>query len=211
MNNFEAYLVELLQGHLTYDNENVEVVKHFSNAPSLPVVTLDLSGGTTTDWYWHEFDDEGHDILWQHCTSNINISLWCNAEGERQNLTEQILDCFHKEKQYHYSYCSNYTDGLCGYGGSCRAINLPIGAKQVCPDPDTYGYESLRSKHGVLDNTVRLEPPFDMDEFDKQPPLLRSIFRCSGEYERIVNSDGLPYDDIVVGDFEIAWRENSEG
>ena len=204
MNNFEAYLVELLQGHLTVDDRNVQLVKHFSNAPSLPVVTLDLSGGTTTDYYWHDFDDEGHEILWQHCTSNINLSLWCNTEDERQQLTEQIQDCFHKEKQYHYTYCSQYEDGNCSNGGNCRTNNsLNSDAKQVCPNPEEYGYESLRAKHSIVENSIRVEPPFDMDEYDKQPPLLRSILRCSAEYERLITSEGEPVDEIIIGNFEV--------
>lgn len=201
MNNFESYLVELLQGYLFFDGSSVEVRKNFLPLAVLPCVTLDLGAGTTTDYYWHDLDDDGHEIVWQHCTSDINLNVWCNTEQERESLTAQIQECFHKEKLYHYSYCSQYDDGNCSSGGRC-GVNTSGSAKQVCPDPYLYGYESLRAKHGIVDNSVRVEPPFDMDEFDRKPPLLRSVLRCSGEYERIVDCAGVPFDDIVIEGFD---------
>ena len=201
MNNFEAYLVELLQGHITYNGNLVEVVKHFSNDPNLPCITLDLSGGVTTDYYYYDYVGV-KELLCQHCTSHININLWCNTEQERQSITGKILGCFHKEKAFHYTYCSQYDEGVCLTGGNCKVgtVTNARTAKNKCPDPDTYNYESLRAKHGIIDNTIRVESPFDMDEYDRHPPLLRSVIRCNAEYESVVSRAGVRVEEIVISE-----------
>lgn len=204
LNNLEAYLVELLQGHLSYGGENVELAKRFSNAPRLPVVTLDLSGGVSTDYFYHDFSTE-HEILIQHCTGHVNINLWCNTEDERQSLSQQIREAFIAEKEYHYKYCTQYNMGNCNTGGQCKVTSTYTDrtVKNRCPDPEEYEYESLRHKHHIVQDTIRLELPFDMDEFDRNPPLLRSIFRCSAEFEIPADEGGIVIEDIVVGDVDI--------
>lgn len=204
MNCFEAYLVELLQGYITYDNKAVQVVKHFSNAPELPVITLDLSGGVNTDYLYRDVDG-GKEVMYYRRTANININLWCNTDAEKENITSQIMDCFYKEQSNHYRYCSNYDNGACGAGGYCKVGTIPNGrsAKNKCPAPDEYNYDSLALKHHLIEGTIMVEPPFDMDEFDRQPPLLRSIFRCKADYEEPVLEQGATVEDVDIEGVDI--------
>ena len=205
MNCFEAYLVELLQGHLTINDQPVEVVKRFSNAPQLPVITLDMSGGVTTDYVYHDTDD-AVETLYYHRTANINLNVWCNTDIEKESLTEQILSAYYDEKTNHYRYCANYDNGTCNsINQECRALVVDDWrtAKNKCPDPDEYEYMSLAGKHHICERTVVIEPPFDMDEFDRQPPLLRSIFRCRAEYEEPVVQHGITIDDIDISGVDI--------
>lgn len=205
LNCFEQYLVELLQGHITINNKPVEVVKHFSNAPQLPVITLDLSGGVTTDYVYHD-TDSAMETVYYHRIANINLNVWCNTDVEKEQITEQILDCYYKEKTYHYEYCSKYVDGMCTtLGASCRAEATETyrTIKNKCPDPEVYEYQSLAEKHHICKGTIHIEPPFDMDEFTRQPPLLRSIFRCRAEYEEPVFRKGTVIEDIDISGVDI--------
>ena len=57
MNNFEAFLVELLQNRITYDDRTVYVSRNYRfETDQLPLITLDLGAGTTTEYYYHELD-----------------------------------------------------------------------------------------------------------------------------------------------------------
>lgn len=205
MNCFESYLVELLQGYISYNNKPVEVVKRFSNAPSLPVITLDTSAGVTTDYVYYDTDDVVETVYY-HRKANINISLWCNTDVQKEELTGQILSAYYDEKTNHYRYCSNYDDGICATTNTtCAATTIHNWKtiKNKCPDPDALEYESLMEKHHICKGTVIIEPPFDMDEFDRKPPLLRAIFRSSAEYDEPVRARGSVIEDIELDGVEI--------
>lgn len=53
-----------------------------------------------------------------------------------------------------------------------------------------YEYESLARKYGIVNGTIVIEPPFDLDDVDKHPPLLRSVLVASAEYIECVSSKG---------------------
>ena len=191
MNMFERYLVELLQGHITYNGSVVEVRKQFSNDPSLPVITLDVSRGVNTEYTYRVLEEQ--DNLCFYRSTTININLWCNTEEERENINNQILECWYDEKNNHYKYCTKYSEGNCTtLDTACPAITDTDyrGVKQKCPLPDEYEYESLAHKYGLVNGTIVIEPPFDLDEVDKHPPLLRSVLVARAEYTETVSSKG---------------------
>ena len=193
MNCFEEYLVELLQGNIAYNNSTVPVVKGFSNAPSLPVITLDLSGGVTTDYIYHDISQRKEKV-YKRCTAHININVWCNTEEERESINNSILQCYYDDMNYHYKYCTRYNEGNCTTTtNACPAVSRGSNGKYQCPNIDLYNYQSLREKHSIVEDTVRIEAPFDMDELDKHPPLLRSILQCTGDYEELIRNFGTPY------------------
>lgn len=192
MNCFEAYLVELLQGNITCDGKPVEVVRNFSNKPGLPVITLDLSPGVTTENY-HRIIGEPKEKLYFHRIAGININTWCNTEEEREQVNNQIMACYYDSLNHHYRYCSQYDDGQClTIHKPCKALNSNTvrAMKKKCPQPDTYGYECLSDKHELLYGTITIDPPFFMDEYNEHPPLLRSIFRSQAHYVEKVSELG---------------------
>jgi hypothetical protein len=191
LNCFEKYLVHLLQGNLTYDGTVVPVTRNFSNAPSLPVVTLDLSGGVVTNYLYSDTDKT--EVVYQHCTSHINLNLWCNTEDEREAITEQILSLYLDEIHCHYRFCGNFDGGHCSFlDEDCPCVALGSEGKFQCPRPFEYDYTSLAEREYVLQDTIRVEQPFFMDELERHPPLLRSVFRCSADYEVPVRRVGRP-------------------
>ena len=193
MNCFEQYIVELLQGHITSNNKTVPVVKGFSNAPSLPCITLDLSGGVTTDYIYHDVS-QPKEKVYKRCTANININVWCNTEEERESINNQILQCYYDDMNYHYKYCTRYNDGNCTTTtNACPAIAGGVQGKYQCTNMDLYRYQSLREKHSIVDDTVTLDAPFDLDEYNEHPPLLRSVLRAKGDFEQQIRELGKPY------------------
>lgn len=204
MNCFEEYLVELLQGKIIINDKPVEVRKTFMPHSHLPCITLDLSAGVSTEYLYHDVSGS-QEIMRYRRRSIINLNLWCNTEEERQNITSQILSCFYKERSNNYIYCTNYDNGLCKSGGNCKVSTVNTGrtAKGKCPDPDSYNYQSISDKYFLVPGEVIIEPPFDMDETDKHPPLLRSIFKCNALYEEPVLAHGITVEDFNIGDVNI--------
>ncbi len=176
MNCFEAYLVELLQGRITYNEHPVEVRRQFSIEQNLPCITINTTN-IDTEYHFHEIDVD--DNLWIRYNASINLNLWCNTEEEREQITEDIMECFYKELSYNHQFCSKYNDGLCEDKGTC---NYTYNDK--CSDPIEYGYMSLREKHYIVEGSVVVNPPFTLDEYDRHPPLLRNVFQCRCSYEK---------------------------
>ena len=201
MNNFEQYLVKLLQGHITIDGNNVEVRRQFSNSPTLPVITLDTSGGINTKYRYHDTSGSTEKIYYRR-EAHININIWCNTEQERESITGQVMECFHKEHNNHYQYCTQYTDGQCASGGQCKAVSTHTSrtVKDKCPSPDEYGYSSISEYYGIVEGELIVEPPFTMDEPDRHPPLLRSVLRASCLYEECVRDYGESVEQFIIDD-----------
>ncbi len=201
MNNFEQYLVNLLQGHITIDEQPVEVRRQFTQAPNLPCITLDTSGGITTQYRYHDTSGSTEKVIYRR-EAHININLWCNTEEQREAITSQIMECFHKEHNNHYQYCTQYNDGMCSAGGSCKASTTHTGrtVKYKCPSPEEYGYTSISTYYGIVPGEIILEPPFSMDEVDKHPPLLRSVFSASCLYEECILDYGESVEEFILSD-----------
>jgi hypothetical protein len=204
MNNFEQYLVALLQGHITNDGNVVEVRRQFTNAPHLPVITLDTTGGINTEYRYHDTSGSTEKVYYRR-QAHININVWCNTEEERENITGQVMECFHKEHNNHYLYCTRYNNGQCTSGGQCKAVTTHTGrtVKGKCPDPEQYGYKSISKRYGIVDGELILEPPFTMDEPDRHPPLLRSVISASCVYEECVRDYGESVEQAIIDDIEI--------
>lgn len=196
INELEMYIVDLLQGYLTYDNTPVQVVKQFSQHPTRPVITLDIQSITTQAVY---IDPSQAEKYYEY-KAIININLWCDTEQQRADLTEQIMDCFYKEQSNHYRYCPQYTNGNCKtLQNTCPAVN---GAHHTCKNPERYGFETLQSRHALIKGTVIIDPPFELDDLTDHPPLLRSIFRCEGQYSHTLGGV-VPLRSVTQGDVDL--------
>ena len=197
MNQLEKYIVDLLQHRLYYRDKEVQVTKHLSNKPVLPVITLDLSSGVSSDKIFVKLTSKQTFIYRRKAV--ININLWCNSEDERESLTEQIMHCFFLEQSYNYNYCTKYNEGSClSTGTECQAINNPkiSGYGGKCPEPDELGYESISDKHDIIAGTLNIEPPFQLDELNEKPPILRNIFKCECSYYEFYNTDEIRINNI---------------
>ena len=197
MNKFEQYLVSLLQGNISIDGQNVEVVKHYSQHPTRPVITLDLSNGVTTQ---HVYNDPSVAEVYYERNATININVWCDTESQRQSICNQILDCFYMEQSYHYKYCTQYnsTTQKCSTTHSTCAASTT--SKKRCPQPETLQYTPLYYSLGIIQGSITVDPPFELDELTEHPPILRSILRCSCQYSDTVKLPYVPVEDVVIVD-----------
>jgi len=182
MNNFESFVVELLQGRITYDGRIVEVRREFQPPlDRLPCITLDLPGDTTM--FGEICVDECSRYV--HRDGSVNVHVWCNTEEEREAINRRVSNCFSKALMHDYTYCTQYNEGNCkSMKRRCEAslMNSNRARRRRCPCPTEYGYQSLIIKHNLTDGTLDVEPPFYMDELDQNPPVLHSIFQCTCEY-----------------------------
>ena len=180
MNNLEGYLVELLQGHINCDDTPVQVVRQFSQHPERPVITLDTSPGVSTQ---HVYTDPSTNSTLYERHATVNINIWCDSEEQRADITLQVMQLFQLEQDYHYIFCCNYQGGE---GKLCNATGEKCGAvdrrNTRCPSPYLYEYQGLRERWGIIQGTLNVEPPFDLDDLSDHPPLLRSIMRCECQY-----------------------------
>ena len=209
MNELEAYLVELLQGNIVCDDVPVQVVKHYSQAPQRPVITLDLSNGVNAQ---HVYNNPAIGEKYMEYHANVNVNVWCDTEQQRQYLTNRILELFYNEGINHYMYCSNYNkdNNQCSFlGERCPASNTPAPRRNRCPHPDTYGYESLQYKHGIIQGTLNMNPPFELDELGEHPPLLRSILQCECQYSIVVSDGYNPVEDVQI-EYPLLWDDNQD-
>ncbi len=198
MNNFERYLVDLLQGNITYNNKNVELRRTFQKQSELPCITLEISSINTVQVH-RELGTTDNLVYERSCEANLN--LWCNTEDERETISSQILNCFYKEHIGHYMYCSNYENGNCtNIDEPCLATTVETGrtVKGKCPNPVNLGYQSLTTKHDIISGTVNIEAPFMLDEVGEHPPLLRNVFKCEAAYYEVIPVGGVPGEEFEI-------------
>lgn len=203
MNVFESFLVELLQGRIHVAGEVVEVRRTFLPSAVLPCITLGVVGDTT-DYTYRTYENKETQFAYR--SSEITINTWCNTEEQRELINEQVMECFVTALNHDYTYCTNYDDGCCTpLRQQCKALTVTNSrtVKRQCPDPDLYEYESLFTKHGLVDGKCIIEPPFYSDEPNEKPPILHSIFRCRTDYIEQLwkmgeKNRGRTYDDITI-------------
>lgn len=182
MNKFEHYIVDLLQHHITSDDNEVQVRRQFNDIAQLPCITLSIADVSTEKVYTELGTTE--DALYErHATIDINV--WCNTEDERESISEQIMQCFYREQAGHYLYCSQYLNGRClSRNKPCDVSTVSTGRteKNQCDNPIEYEYEPLWSKHNLIDGSVNIDIPRMLDELSEHPPLLRNLFRAEASY-----------------------------
>lgn len=203
VNKFEHYLVDLLQGHITYNGTSVQVTKNLSENPTLPVITLDTGIQTTTNNV-KRFYHDNEELVYER-ESEIQVNVWCNTEAQRQSINNQVMNCWYAEQNNHYTYCSQYSSGVCSTSHETCDATLSTTRRAIggrCPLPDAREYESLRYKYGIIQSSMNIDPPFDMDEIGEHPPLLRSIFRATAGYYDVVPGPEIPVQEIVIDDVE---------
>lgn len=199
MNPFESFIVELLQGHIHIDEDTVEVRREFLPRAHIPCITLDIV--TDNNTCYRRTYPEGHENLEFEHDCDINIHVWCNSEREREDINSQIRDCYTKSLNHHYRYCGNYDDGNCINRNSlCTGFNS---YKKKCPKPYDYEYQCLSDKYGLEYGTIDFESPIHSDEYDQNPPILHSIWRCHAGYVEVVSSTGEPVLDYSYGSITV--------
>lgn len=196
LNKLEEYLVKLLQGRLTGD---VQVVKHYSQRPGLPVVTLDTNIGITTEENREHLEDDLGEYIIYHRHAQVNINVWANTEEERQRVCKEIMELYYMDQSFHYTTCVNYADGDCtSLDEPCKARSMlsERAVKGQCPEPELYGYHAWWYELNIHPGTIIISPPRDLDERDVQPVLYHSVLECECDYFDRHTLGGLTYNSV---------------
>ena len=184
------FLLDLFYHHIKYNDSFVPIIKRFYPIDKTPCITLD-NQSNTLKYYYYSYNP--YEWLNKHFEAITVVNLWCNTEDERQNILEQIDDCFNGVINYHYPFCTRYHDGECEtLASDCPAPTSTRGraCKHQCPKPEEYNYESLFTKYKVNPNSFGVNQGIDNDEYDKRDVLLRTMITVNFEYITSYCNDG---------------------
>ena len=190
----------MVQGRIVIDDTPVYVVKREFPIDKTPCMTIDNSGGTATvdkhiiDKFCRvseehpQYDEDNpyvpQQVIREEISISMDLNIWCDDEDERDKITDAVMDCFYKLQSDHYTYCSQYDDGNCKYlDTSCKVSpDTGRGIKGQCPRPEEYHYENVFSRWDIIRTSFDVEPPYDLDELEQEPPIRRSVIRVSFSY-----------------------------
>ena len=203
-------VIAVLKGNIKTNDVTVPVIKRSYPLDKTPCITLENSGGTITRNKWRlnlpfplpeehpQFDKDNpnaeypQDVLKTEKSTTVNIHVWTDNETEREEINNQIIDCFRKVESDHYMFCSNYSNGNCKTTDStCEAIDniFSRDIKNQCPKPSEYKYENIFKKYNLVREKCNIESPFDVDDLNTEPITLHSVFEFNAYF----------YDYYVIG------------
>ena len=197
-------ILKLLQGKVILkDGTDVRIRKRPYPQDMTPCISIDSSGGTSiinkniiNKNYQIPVNHPQYDpnnpeqtisqqVIREERGIILNLNVWCDLEDERGEILNILEDIFNKAQSDHYSCCMNYVNGDCDYlNNSCKAINSNTsrGAKGQCPAPEDYNYINIFTRFDIIRPSFDIAPAYDLDDFNMNPPVLRSIIRVSFSY-----------------------------
>lgn len=182
MNTSIEFLLELLYQRIHVSGNVVPILKQPSFMDKTPCLTLDEQDTRLVDKY---FTHEPLEYLNKIFDTSIVLNIWCNNEVDRQRILDGINQCFNWLDTDNFQLCSNYKDGVCNYLEDACPVSISTDGRSMkhqCPYPEEYQYENLFTKHGVYRNTLNISEGVDNDEYDKKPPLLRTMITLNFRY-----------------------------
>lgn len=209
MHKIKQTFLHILRNRIVYDNKIIPVIIKDRWADMTPCITI---WGHTRDTgehrrqrirVWcplpkhHPLYDENHpNKKYPHSAQftkkkyTIQINVWCNNEKERELIVNQVNDALFYSMHNHYDYCVNYDEKT----KKCKTIDSTClarldkgyhGLRGQCPAPHRTKYEDVWMNNRIIKNSILIDPDFEQDENDKEPPLKRSIINVSLKYKDI--------------------------
>jgi hypothetical protein len=202
----EKFILDVLQGHLSVDGNEVRLIQSPPNYNAIPCLTIDNSAGARTldsNKYNIRVDNRMQEAITTLYEIDLRLDIWALTEETRQSLINQVQTCFYQALSDHYQYCTRYNNGECetlddhclatlrDYATDKRAI------KHQCPCPHELEYENLWSKYHIDITTFTLNPAYDLDELNETEPVLRSRFDISFNYKDCYIIGGKTSQDLI--------------
>ena len=215
----------ILWGNITLNNRTVPVIQRYYPYDKTPCVTVDDSGGSSlierhiiTEEYplsndnplfnpENPFEKHPQQVLREYYNTTININVWSDSGNEQEQLNNIIQNIFYEVQSDNYKYCGNYHDGDCSYmDNTCYAKHFTEdmrGSKHQCPNPLVYGYSNIFKDYNLIRSSFHVDPPFTLDDTDRDDIIYRSVFRLSTGYyiDHIIGgitNTGFDYKDKVI-------------
>lgn len=224
MNIPERTFVDILDENVKYDNVTVPVivVKRFKD--STPCITIDtLTSHYDSPRYSEtlllplneshpQYDKDNpnkkfaQEVVTQEQELVLQVNVWSNTEEQRQSIVKQVKELINKAINFHYTTCSNYeisTQNCKGLNETCKCINnnYSRAMKGLCPDPQTYGYESIFKKNNIKHGSIDLYSEFDLDDYTTDQIILRTVLKIRLIYYDHYNRGGNEATEINVIDW----------
>ena len=205
MNPIINFLIDVLYHRIKLnDGRIVPIIKRPYPVDKIPCITLDTQSTTYNGEYITYNPQEN---LCKEYEGVTVINLWCNDEDDRQSMIFDVEDCFNKVQLDNYTYCVNYTED-----GICKSLLNPcpvpvdrhaLSCTHRCPRPEQYHYQNLFTKHMIDRYTLNVNQGVDNDEYDKEPPILRTMITMRAHYLVKYCNDGkvsrtLEYEDKLL-------------
>lgn len=213
-------LLFLFKGKIRVGNTIIPVIKRNYPIDKTPCVTIeDTTGGRTyrTDFLQMklplptshpQFDSNDPDrlfpqqVLRMKRNITLNLNVWCNSEEERDMILTQIDLIIKWVFSNNYHHCTNFNNST----NFCETLNRECeaiqsingrGIKNQCPNPEEYSYQNIFGKYHLLPKTFNVEPPFSLDDFNTEPPALRSVIKVTTDYYEYYRIGGNEIEDIT--------------
>lgn len=196
-------LLKILYNNVTLkDGTVIKVIKRPYPQDMTPCITIDNSGGTaiiqkniTNKEYpisenHPQYDSNNpnqtisQQVIREERRISLEISIWCDTENQRDEITEKMMELFYKVQSDYYKFCKNYNDGDCLYlDDGCQVDSSSgRGVKKQCPKPTEYDYENIFKQFDIIRATFDVTPPYILDDVTTNPPTLRSIIEVTFSY-----------------------------
>ena len=188
----EYFILDLLQGRINVDGEDIRLRQYPLDRNLMPCLTIDTSAGEPVVKHKYTSDKQGYDIILTEHRATPKINVWCLDEDTRQEIIQQVSNLIYQAMSFHCTYCSNYDNGECmPLETECYAQeyeNFSRGNKGQCPllthEGETLPYQSVFDKHGVILKSFRHDPAYDLDELEEKEAILRSVIELSFNYKK---------------------------
>lgn len=191
MNTGMDFLLHLFYNRIILDNnDTLPIIKKPYPVDKTPCITFDEQDTRLIEKY---FTYEPQEYLNRIYDTDIVVNIWCDSEDDRQNILDQIHTLFNYLETDNYQLCANYDDGTCIYlKDVCPVPSSDKGRcmKHQCPEPEEYKYCNLFTFYNVYRNTLNVNEGVDNDEYDRKPPLLRTMIKTSFRYLTKYCNDG---------------------
>lgn len=171
-----------------------------------PCITIADAGGDELNEVIirnEQLDDGLIEVHYIKYSQTAMIHIWVNSEDERDELINNVETALQEARDYNYKYCVNFDNGT----NFCSTIESEClvlsdehsnAKKNMCPNAVLYDYQNLLLADNVDASTIKVKPSFDLDELDKNPPVLHSVIQMDFEYYKRVPLGGTTLDDIEV-------------
>lgn len=193
----EKAFKELLQSHITFDNEPIYVIPKYPRSDETPCITIQLADETFLKRRYVEIDNIQHIQKRYRCDLWINI--WTNTNKQRNSLINQVQHRILQAEANHFTTCEHYQNKYCAMiDGECEALTKNTGRTIKNQCPNLKNYSNFFRRNNIVKKTFCINSITDLDEFDTSEPVLRSIFRLNMEYFKYYSIGGRIFEEIKL-------------
>lgn len=185
MKPMEEALYQLLNQHITIEDETVPIMLGYAEIDSTPCITIATADETFQRRRYVEIQNKQY--LQKRYSTDVWINVWANMNKQRHELVQQVNNRILQAEANHHTTCKHYNllDQTCKITEStCESITN-TGQKHrphkgQCPDLNKYC--SFFKTHNIIKNTFYIDGVTDLDELDLHDPILRTIIKTKMNY-----------------------------